>query len=43
MNEKLKRREVVYIGRRDDKVDMALANFINSYLDKKKLKIMFLR
>ena len=39
----LKSRIAVYIPVRDDAVDKKLAEFINNYPDRQKLKIMFLR
>lgn len=32
-----------YIPNRDDDIDIALANFINTYPERNKMKIMFLR
>lgn len=39
----LKQRVAVYIPVKDDPVDKKLAEFINNYPDRNKLKIMFLR
>ena len=39
----LKSRAIFYIPVKTDQVDMRLAEFINSYADRSKLKIMFLR
>ena len=39
----LKSRVAVYIPVNDDPVDKKLAEYINNYPDRKKLKIMFLR
>ena len=39
----LKQRVAVYIPVRNDPVDMKLAEYINNYPDRKKLKIMFMR
>jgi len=33
----------IYIPRLDEKVDMAIADFINNYDDKEKIKLLFLR
>ena len=39
----LKARVAVYVPHRDDPVDVKMAEFINNYPDRNKLKIMFLR
>ena len=39
----LKSRAMFYIPVKTDPVDMRLAEFINSYPDRQKLKVMFLR
>ena len=39
----LKARVAVYVPMRDDPVDMKIAEFINNYPDRNKLKIMFMR
>jgi len=39
----LKQRIAVYIPVKDDVIDKKLAEFINNYPDRQKLKIMFLR
>jgi hypothetical protein len=39
----LKQRIAVYIPVKDDAIDKRLAEFINNYPDRQKLKIMFLR
>lgn len=39
----LKQRIAVYIPAKDDPIDKRLAEFINNYPDRQKLKIMFLR
>ena len=39
----LKARVAVYVPIKDDPVDMKMAEFINNYPDRNKLKIMFLR
>ncbi len=39
----LKQRIAVYIPARDDAIDKKLAEFINNYPERQKLKIMFLR
>ena len=33
----------VYIGKKDDNVDLALGNYINSFPEKARMKIMFIR
>ena len=39
----LKARVAIYVPIRDDPVDMKVAEFINNYPDRNKLKIMFMR
>jgi len=39
----LKSKIAIYVPNKDDGVDMKLADFINNYPDRNKLKIMFLR
>ena len=39
----LKARVAVYVPIKDDPVDMKMAEFINNYPDRNKLKIMFMR
>ena len=39
----LKQRIAVYIPVKDDQIDKRLAEFINNYPDRQKLKIMFMR
>ena len=39
----LKQRIAVYIPMKDDAIDRRLAEFINNYPERQKLKIMFLR
>lgn len=39
----LKARVAVYVPIKDDPVDMAIAEFINNYPDRNRLKIMFMR
>jgi len=39
----LKQRIAVYIPVKDDEIDLRLAEYINNYPDRNKLKIMFLR
>jgi len=39
----LKGRIAVYIPVRNDPIDVKLAEYINNYPDRKKLKIMFMR
>lgn len=42
-NDKLYKNQAIYIGKRGDRIDKALANYFNSYPEKEKLKILFLR
>ena len=35
--------QAIYIGHRKDKVDIVLGNFINTYPEREKMKILFLR
>ena len=39
----LKARVAIYVPMRDDPVDKAMAEFINNYPDRNRLKIMFMR
>ena len=39
----LKSKVAIYVPAKDDPIDMKLADFINNYPDRQKLKIMFLR
>lgn len=39
----LKSKVAIYVPAKDDSIDMKLADFINNYPDRNKLKIMFLR
>lgn len=39
----LKARVAVYVPIKDDPVDMQMAEFINNYPDRNRLKIMFMR
>ena len=39
----LKSKVAIYVPAKGDEVDMKLADFINNYPDRQKLKIMFLR
>ena len=39
----LKSKVAIYVPVKDDAVDMKLADFINNYPDRQRLKIMFLR
>lgn len=45
MNEQLEKRQAVYIGRRESKIDSALSKYINKKFPEKteRLSIMFLR
>jgi hypothetical protein len=35
--------QAIYIAHRKDKTDVVLANFINTYPEREKMKILFLR
>jgi hypothetical protein len=35
--------QAIYIGHRKDKVDIVLGNFINTFPEREKMKILFLR
>ena len=39
----MKQKLAIYIPGKDDAVDIALADYINNYPDRKRLKVMFLR
>ena len=39
----LKARVAIYVPVKDDPIDMKMAEFINNYPDRNKLKIMFMR
>lgn len=39
----MKQKLAIYIPAKDDTVDSALAEYINNYPDRRKLKVMFLR
>jgi 16S rRNA G1207 methylase RsmC len=41
--EQLESGQAIYIAHKNDKIDRTLANFINRYPERKKMKIMFLR
>jgi hypothetical protein len=41
--EELEIGQAIYIAHKNDKIDVTLANFINRYPERKKMKIMFLR
>ena len=43
LNKDLEKNQAVYIAKRDDKIDEALGYYLNTYPEKEKLKIMFLR
>lgn len=43
LNKALEKNQAVYIAHRDDKIDRALAKYINTYPEREKLNIMFLR
>jgi len=35
--------QAVYIGHKSDRIDMTLAGYLNTYPEKEKMKILFLR
>jgi len=39
----MKQKMMIYIPAKDDQVDSALAEYINNYPDRKRLRIMFIR
>lgn len=39
----MKHDEKIYIGRKGDRIDMLLSNAINTFPEKQKMKILFLR
>jgi hypothetical protein len=39
----LKQKVAIYIPQKDDPIDKILADYINNYPDRQRLKIMFLR
>lgn len=39
----MKQKLAIYIPAKDDQLDAALADYINNYPDRRKLKVMFLR
>lgn len=41
--EKLAKNQAVYIGHKQDKIDLCLANYIKQFPEKDKMKILFLR
>ena len=43
INEMLEKGQAVYIAKKNDKVDKTLANYINTFPEREKLNIMFLR
>mmetsp|Transcript_12789 Transcript_12789/g.19799 ORF Transcript_12789/g.19799 Transcript_12789/m.19799 type:complete len:86 (+) Transcript_12789:370-627(+) len=43
LNEALEHGQAIYIAHKNDRIDRTLANFINRYPERKKMKIMFLR
>ena len=42
-NQSLYKNQAIYIGKRHDKIDMALANYFNTYPEKQNIRILFLR
>lgn len=43
INEMLEKGQAIYIAKKNDKVDKTLANYINTFPERQKLNIMFLR
>ena len=43
INEMLEKGQAIYIAKKNDKVDSTLANYINTFPERNKLNIMFLR
>ena len=43
VNEMLEKGQAIYIAKKNDKVDKTLANYINTFPERNKLNIMFLR
>lgn len=43
INEALENGQAVYIARKNDKTDQALAGYLNTYPEREKMNIMFLR
>ena len=39
----LENNQIVYIAKKQDKIDMALSNYLNKHVDREKLKVMFIR
>lgn len=39
----IKQRMLIYVPMKDDPVDVAIADFINNYPDRRRLKVMFYR
>ena len=43
INEMLEKNQAIYIAKKNDKVDKTLARYINTFPEREKLNIMFLR
>ena len=43
VNEMLEKNQAIYIAKKNDNVDRALSNYINTFPERNKMKIMFLR
>lgn len=43
LSESLARKQPIYIGKSLDQIDLGLADFINQYPEREKLKILFIR
>jgi len=43
LNEALEKNQAVYIAKKNDKVDRALSNYLNTFPERNEMKIMFLR
>lgn len=41
--EELAKNQAVYIAHKSDRIDMTLAGYLNTYPEKEKMKILFLR
>lgn len=43
LNEQLEKNQVIYIAKKHDKIDEGLAEYLNQFPEREKLKILFLR
>ena len=43
LNEALEKNQAVYIAKKNDKVDKTLSNYLNTFPERNKMRIMFLR